>query len=168
MDVKPRTIDNLGIESSVRYAKDMEILDKRLIDESRFIPQKTEVSVAKAYVLSEFDQLYAPGKTMLWANFAPPPNYFSILKPLFSYQLIPSLGGYEKQESDIEKLTSLEDVLHKPYSRKKEGGSDQEQQREHDEEERERQVLVALLQTIGKLDRTLSLINSRRNQYQRG
>lgn len=164
MTIKPKTIDNLGIESSIRYAKDMEILDKRIVDESRLIPQKTEVSVAKPYIPSEFDVLYSPGRTMLWATFLPPPDYFGAPKAFFSYQLIPSLGGYEKQEADAEKLESIEDLLKKPFSRKREG----EQHQDQEEEEKERQILTALLQTITKLDKTLTLINSRRNQYQRG
>lgn len=167
MTVKPKTIDNLGIETSIRYAKDMELLDQKLVQESRLIPQKTEISALKPYVPSEFDQLFAPGKTMLWAAFAPPPDYFSVSRGFFSYQLVPSLGSFEKQEADAEKLASLEDVLKKPNARKKrDHGSDSDKERE--EGEKERQVLVALLQTISKLDRTLTLINSRRNQYQRG
>ena len=111
MTVKPRTIDNLGVESSIRYAKDQEALDTRLIQDSRFIPQKTEVSVLKPYVPSELEQYFAPGKITIWASFSPPPDYLLQGKPLFSYQLIPSLGSYEKQEADSDKLESLESAL---------------------------------------------------------
>jgi len=45
MTVKPRTIDNMGIDTSSRYARDKATLDTKLIEESRFIPSKTEVSV---------------------------------------------------------------------------------------------------------------------------
>ena len=167
MTVKPRTIDNLGVDSSIRYAKDQEALDTRLIQESRFIPQKTEISVLKPYVPTELEQYFGLGKMTLWASFAPPPNYLVQGKPLFSYQLIPSLGGYEKQEADTEKLENLEDVLGKPHSRKQSQDQNQDE-KERDQEEKERQVLLALLKCIGALDRTLILINSRRNQYQRG
>jgi len=166
MTVKPRTIDNLGVESSIRYAKDQEALDTRLIQDSRFIPQKTEVSVFKPYVPAELEQYFAAGKVILWASFDPPPDYFLYGKPLFSYQLIPSLGGYEKQEADSDKLESLEDALNKPFARKQSKEGDQQKERE--EEEKERQILLALLKCIGALDKTLTLINSRRNQYQRG
>ncbi|HSX26838.1 MAG TPA: DUF5399 family protein [Chlamydiales bacterium] len=166
MTIKPKTVADLGIDSSRRYARDMEILDKRLVEESRLIPQKTEVTVAKPYVPSEFDRLYAPGKTMLWASFTAPPEYYVISRSLFSYQLIPSLGGYEKQEAAEERLENIEDALKKPHARK-EGQLDQDQ-KEQQEEDKERQVLMALLQIIHKLDKTLALINSRRNQYQRG
>lgn len=162
MTVKPRTIDNLGIETSSRYARDKAQLDTKIIEESRFIPLKTEVSVVKPYLPTEFEEYLLPGKLTLWASFEPPPEYFAYAKPLFSYQLIPSLGGYEKQEADTDKLEALEDTLNKQFE---EGKKDQQ---ENQEEEKERKTLLGLLQTIGILDRSLSLINSRRNQYQRG
>ncbi len=162
MTIKSRTIDNLGIETSSRYARDKAALDTKLIEESRFIPQKTEVSVVKPYVPTEFEEYLIPGKLKLWASFVPPPDYFVYAKPLFSYQLIPSLGSYEKQEADEDKLEALEDTINKSF---KESKQDQQEQQE---EERERKTLLGLLKTIGRLDRTLSLINARRNQYQRG
>jgi len=158
---KPRTIDNMGIETSSRYARDKASLDTKLIEESRFIPLKTEVSVVKPYLPTEFEEYLTFGRLTLWASFGPPPDYLAYAKPLFSYQLIPSLGGYEKQEADTDKLEALKDTLNKQG---KEGDSQGQEQ----EEERERKILMKLLQTIGKLDRTLILINSRRNQYQRG
>ena len=164
MSVKPRTIDNLGIEASVRYAKDKELFEARFIEESRLVSQKTEISVARPYVPSEFDQLFVIGKTISWASFLPPPEYFAYARPIFSYQLIPSLGGYEKQEADSDKLAALEDAINKQKGSKKQDQSDKERQ----EEEKERQTIAALLECISRLDKTLVLINSRRNQYQRG
>jgi hypothetical protein len=157
---KPRTIDNMGIETSSRYARDKAVHDPKLIEDARFIPQKTEVSVVKPYLSAEFEHYLAPGKLTLWASFAPPPEYLAYGRPLFSYQLIPSLGSYEKQEDDADKLEALQDTLNKSFQEGKQDGQQ--------EEEKERNTLLFLLQTIGKLDRALSLINARRNQYQRG
>lgn len=159
---KPRTIDNMGIETSSRYARDKTALDSKLIEDARFIPLKTEVSVVRPYISTEFEMYLAPDKLTLWASFSPPPEYLSYGKPLFSYQLIPSLGGYEKQEDDTDKLEAMEDTINKSFREGKQDGQ------EHHEEERERKTILTLLQVIGKLDRTLTLINSRRNQYQRG
>jgi len=159
MTVKPRTIDNMGIDTSSRYARDKATLDTKLIEESRFIPSKTEVSVVKPYLPTEFEEYLFPNKLTLWASFNPPPDYLTYSKPLFSYQLIPSMGGYEKQEADTDKLEALEDTLNKEH-----GQGKQDQQ----EEERERKILMKLLKMVGKLDRTLIQINSRRSQYQRG
>lgn len=159
MSIKPRTIDNMGVETSSRYARDQAQLDRKLIDESRFIPFKTEVSTAKPYLPTEFDEYLTSPQVRLWASFSPPPESLTFSGMLFSYALIPSLGGYEKQEADTDKLEALEDSLNKSF---KEGGKDQP------EEERERKILLHFLKTVEKLDRTLTLINSRRNQYQRG
>jgi len=165
MSIKSRTIDNLGIGANERYAKDQQLFEPKLIEESRLVSQKTEVSVLKPYVSIEFEQLFSLGKRVPWATFAPPPNYYVQAKPLFSYQLIPSLGGYEKQEADEDKLEALEDSLKKPHKKQSPDFSDE---KEEEEEERERQILMSLFRCITKLDKTLSLINARRNQYQRG
>ncbi|PIS02408.1 MAG: hypothetical protein COT85_05270 [Chlamydiae bacterium CG10_big_fil_rev_8_21_14_0_10_42_34] len=149
----------MGIDTSSRYARDKATLDTKLIEESRFIPSKTEVSVVKPYLPTEFEEYLFPNKLTLWASFNPPPDYLTYSKPLFSYQLIPSMGGYEKQEADTDKLEALEDTLNKEH-----GQGKQDQQ----EEERERKILMKLLKMVGKLDRTLIQINSRRSQYQRG
>lgn len=162
MTVKPRTIDNLGIETSSRYARDKTQLDTKIVEESRFIPQKAEVSVLKPYLPTEFEEYLIPGKFVIWASFAPPPEFFGSSKALFSYQLIPSLGGYEKQDADTDRLEALEGAIHKQFE---EGKQDQQEQQE---EERERKTLLGLLKVIGKLDRVLSHINSCRNQYQKG
>lgn len=164
MSVKPRTIDNLGIEASIRYAKDKELFEARFIEESRLISQKTEISVAKPYVPSDFDQLFAVGKTLCWASFQPPPESFQGVSSLFSYQLIPSLGGYEKQEADSDRIEALKDALQK-HREKQEQNRDRESD---DREEKERKIIENLLECIKKLDKNLLLINSRRNQYQRG
>lgn len=172
MSVKPRTIDNLGMDTSVRYAKDKESLDLRLLDESKWLPPRLEVSVTKPYVPSDFDTLFSLSRTVQWASFAPPPDYEMQTRALFSYQLIPSIGTYEKQEADTEKLNYMENV----FSKKKEDGkrgkrekrARSEEEREEEQEEAERQTLLALFKCIEKFDRTLSHINSRRNQYQRG
>ena len=163
MTIKPRTIDNLGIETSSRYAKDQAQLDAKIVEESRFIPQKAEISVVRPYLPTEFEEYLLPNKLVIWASFAPPPEFFSYSGSLFSYQLIPSLGDSEKQEEDTEKLEALESAIDKQF----EGGK-QDQHEQNPEEERERKTLLGLLKVIGQLDRTLSHINSCRNQYQKG
>jgi len=164
MTVKPRTIDNLGVDASIRYAKDQELFETRLIDESRLIPQKTEVTVAKPYALSEFDQIYSVGKTASWALFSPPPNYFLYDKGLFSYQLIPSLGDYEKFEANEDKIETLEDTLQTFHEKSHHGQADYDREKN----EKDRKVLLSLFQCIDKLNKALTTINSRRNEFQRG
>ena len=164
MSVKPRTIDNLGVDASIRYAKDQELFETSFIKESQLIPQKTEVTVAKPYVPSEFDQIFSVGKTVSWALFSPPPNFFIFDKRLFTYQLIPSLGDYEKMESDSDKIEALESAFDKSREKSGRGKPDSEQEKD----EKDRKALIALFQCIDKLNKTLTTINARRNQYQRG
>ncbi len=161
MSIKPRTIDNLGTDSSVRYAKDKELLDLRMLEDSKWVSKRIEISVTKPYVPSDFDKLFLAAPKTQWAAFSLPPAFEAQRSTIFSYQLIPSLGSSEEQEADMEKLMALEDALHKE---KKQGKGDQNQQ----EEESERKRLLAFLKCLQQLDKALVFINSRRNQYQRG
>ena len=164
MTIKPRTIDNLGMEASVQYAENQKQYDARMMEESRLIPSKSAVPSVKPYAPSEFDQYFSIGKGQSWAIFQPPPDFYIYGESIFSHQLIPSLGSQEKQEADAEKLEHIEDYLSKEEKR----GKKRESEDEHDSEERERETLIAMFQCLNKLDKVLVLINSRRNQYQRG
>jgi hypothetical protein len=164
MTIKSRTIDNLGIETSVRYAKDQEAIDNQLLNDSRLVSRKIEIPVTKAYVPSEFDQMFSYGRSTLWALFSAPPEYESYSSDVFSHQLIPSLGTSEKQEAGIDKIEALEDAVNKKHSKKKNFLDE----REEKEEEDERKALSSLLKCIERLDQTLVFINARRNQYHRG
>ncbi|HLB52675.1 MAG TPA: DUF5399 family protein [Chlamydiales bacterium] len=165
MTAKPRTIDNLGVEASIRYAKDQQLFESRYIEESRLIPQKTEIVSITPAAVTEFDKRYSVGveKRVSWALFPSLPQDLVPGRALFSYQLIPSLGSFEKSESDTDKLETIEDLLKKPKKRKK-ALSD----REKEEEEGEIQCLMTLFKTLNALDKMLQLINGRRNQYQKG
>jgi len=168
MTSKPRTIDNIGIDASSRYARDQAQLDSTFLDAARYIPARAEVSVLKPYVPTEFEQYLTPNKFILWANFPSPPTYYSTTTALFSYQLIPSLGSQEKQEADLDKVQALEDSLSKPFEER-----DQQEGQEDDEKKRRLQhqevkTVLALLQMIQKFDRVLTSINSRRGQYHKG
>lgn len=160
MPEKPLTIDNYGRDASVRYAKDQEIYDASIITESRLIPQKTEVTVAKPYVPSEFDQLFSVKKTTSWALFDAPKNFYAHDKSLFSYELIPSLGNYEKLESDSDKIERILGDQEKEHKDHEEEGSE--------EEEQEKIALTAFFQTLNQFNKILEAINGKRNQYQRG
>lgn len=162
MTSKPRTIDNLGIDASIRYAKDKELFESRFIDESQIVSKRLEIPVAKPYVPSEFDRLFSLEKTISWASFPSLPESLVFTKSLFTYQLIPSLGTYEQHEEE-DQFEALDDALNK----QKEAHPDQSD-KENQEEEREKKLIVELLKCIAKIDKSLSLINARRNQYQRG
>lgn len=160
MTSKPRTIDNLGIDASIRYAKDKELYAPTFIEDSKVVSRKTEISVARPYVPSDFDQKFSSAKTVIWAAFSPPPESLSNANTLFSYQLIPSLGTYEQHE-DTEEL--LEDAL-----QKRKDSNQQQSDKEKQQDQKEKQLIADLLSCVGRIDKSLNLINSRRNQYQRG
>lgn len=160
MTAKPRTIDNLGLDASIRYAKDKELFEAGFIEDSKIVSRKTEIPVSSPYIPSEFDQMFYSPRHLIWASFPPPPESLISTNALFSYQLVPSLGTYEQQD-DAEQM--LEDALQRRRDSKKDQSDKEKQQ-----EEKEKQLIKDLLACITRIDKTLNLINSRRNQYQRG
>lgn len=151
MSIKPRTIDNLGIESSVRYAKDTEQFDPRLIEESSWIPQKTSITPAKPYIPTDFDLHFSLSKPIQLAHFFPPPGGAERSDFFFQTAILPT-DSYEKQDAILEKLASFEETLKnlpastsEEFQRIKEG-----------------------IETKDKLTRMFQLIKARLNQFQRG
>lgn len=173
-NMPPRTIDNLGVEVSTRYAEDQKILDTSLIKESRGIPLQMEIDVSSPFFPSELDVLlHFSALKSTWAAFIAPALYFEQRKKLFTFQSIPSLGSEDKKESQAQKilakLQNLEKALKKTQDKEE---KDQKKKREQEltieEEEREKKILVSLLQTITFIDKLIIDINSRRSQYQKG
>lgn len=72
-EVKPLTIDNMGIGPSSRYAKDQAIRNPNAIPDSR-IAGKVEVSVVTPYRSTEFEKYGMAGERASWASFSPPPH----------------------------------------------------------------------------------------------
>jgi len=166
----PRTIDNLGIEVSTRYAEDLKELDQKLLIEARGIQEQTEIEITHPFFLTELEILLEPQKQQTWATFTPPKGYFEQKKRFFMFQLIPSLGSEEKHETQTQKIISL-----KTFSRKKRGDQQQEEEQESDHSnpekeyhEKEKKILVSVLQTIMHLDKEIQEINARRGQYHKG
>jgi hypothetical protein len=166
----PRTIDNLGIEVSTRYAEDLKELDQKLLVEAQGIQEQTEIEITYPFFLTELEILLEPQKQQTWATFTPPKGYFEQKKRFFMFQLIPSLGSEEKHETQTQKIISL-----KTFSRKKRGNQQQEEEqgsdhsdREKEYHEKEKKILVSVLQTIMHLDKEIQEINARRGQYHKG
>lgn len=166
----PRTIDNLGIEVSTRYAEDLKELDQKLLVEARGIQEQTEIEITHPFFLTELEILLEPQKQQTWATFTPPKGYFEQKKRFFMFQLIPSLGSEEKHETQTQKIISL-----KTFSRKKRNDQQQEEEQgsdhsdpEKEYHEKEKKILVSVLQTIMHLDKEIQEINARRGQYHKG
>lgn len=139
-DIKSRTIDNIGIDTSSRYARDQATLSQKVISDSRLVPLGTDTSVITPYRPSEFQEYLAPELTN-WASFPSPPQ----AHPLFIYQVVPSLGNPEEKRDRLE-ATETSTL----------------------EEDKQKKTLVRFLKTVDDLDRILSKIDACRNQYHRG
>jgi len=153
MSIKPRTIDNLGIEASKQYAKGQQELDRRLIEESRLFPSRIEAGLSP-YVPAEGEEsftVFIIGRATVWAAFAPPAGYAARSSRLFSYIMIPSLGGSERLQALADKLENLEKTV--PQNRL---------------EQHQYNTLRSFIKHLIDSSRTFELIKSRCNQYQRG
>lgn len=166
----PRTIDNLGVEVSTRYAEDQKILDQSLIKEARIIPAQMEIEVTIPFFPSELEALlHFSSLKSSWAAFSPPPLYFEQKKKLFTFQSIPSLGSENKKESQTHKILAKLHSLEKTQDKEeKDQKRKREQEMEIEEQEKGKKILVTLLQTIAFIDKLIIDINSRRSQYQKG
>jgi len=159
MSTTPRTIDNLGVEVSNRYARDQAMLDPTFLEESKYVPTQTEVVVTSPHVPSEFDELFDTAKRNVpWAAFGAPPNYSATKRRLFSYQMVPSMGPPEKQLEELEKLKSFT----RPIKKRKGSALDIRL------EEKEKSSLIHLFEMVESLDKQLVYVNMRRNQYHKG
>ncbi len=164
----PRTIDNLGVEFSTRYAEDRQKLDEKMVSESRSIPLQTEIDVTIPSYSSEFEQLFEMQKrNIFWADFHAPTGYYEQKKRLFTFQIIPNIGSEDKQETQLDRIKSrIQRQEEEDPERKKKRSWEEE--REEQEKEHEQKALLKLLQKILLLDKYLVDINARRNQYQKG
>lgn len=169
----PRTIDNLGVDASTRYAEDKRILDESIIKEARSIPSQAEIEVTAPYYPAEIEEiLHLQPTAITWASFIPPSRYFEQRKRLFTFQLIPSMGSEDKKESQTQKilgkLKSLTELKAQKDKERKDKRQQYEDERALEEEEKEKNILTSLLNNISLFDKLIIEINSRRSQYQKG
>ena len=170
----PRTIDNLGMDVSTRYAEDQKQLDSSLIKESHVIPAQTSIEVTLPFNPSEIDILiHANPLQLAWASFLAPAFYAEQRKRLFTFQSIPSLGSEDRMESQAQKIqTKIHLIEEKVQKDKEESEKDPNKKRQQQQnlelEEKEKKILTNLLNTIAVLDKLIVDINSRRSQYHKG
>ncbi len=153
---EPLTIDNLGIEPSIRWAQDQEYLNQSLVKESPFISQQATIDVFAPFSRSELNFLFQTERRHLsWSSFAAPKGFLGQRKRLFTAQLFASLGSDELQQARIEKI--------RQYTKQ---SSDSQEHK--DRKNRESATLLALLEYLQTMDRELKAINARRSQYSKG
>ncbi|MCB1109453.1 MAG: DUF5399 family protein [Chlamydiia bacterium] len=171
--VEPKTIDNLGLEHSVRWAQDQAYLDKTYTKEASFISLSTKVDVAHPFYKGEFDTLFQVTKRFApWALLYPPMGYNLQKMRLFTFQAVPSLGTHEFLSAQMQKIRDkVENSKQARAQRRQEGKGAEfawEDEREEEEELRQSKSLIALLDYLQTIDTLIAQINSRRNQYSKG
>lgn len=170
--VEPKTIDNLGLETSIRWAQDQKYLDKTFTKESPFVSLSTQIDVAEPFYESEFNTLFQMKRYATWAALLAPKSYNLQKMRLFTFQIIPSLGTHEFLSAQMQKIRDgVENSKKGRAQRRKEGkGSEYlwEDEKEEEEELRASKMLINLLEYLQVLDTILIQINSRRNQYSKG
>ncbi len=171
--VDPKTVDNLGLDSSVRWAQDQAYLDKSLSKEAPFVSRSTQIDVAHPFYRSEFDTLFQTSSRFApWALLSPPSGFNLQKMRLFTFQIIPSLGTHEFLSAQMQKIRDKVDNSQKARAQRRQEGKgseyEWEDEKEEEEEFRESKALIALFDYLQVLDTLLSQINSRRNQYSKG
>ena len=171
MSIEPsprsKTIDDLGVDISNRYAKDQQLYDKSLIQEARRISSQTSIEPLAQAFGSEMEGLFQTSqRNQSWALFESPKNYYINSPYIFSFQILPSLGN---EENFILLKQRVREKVEK--EKKKKGKTRQslfEDEIEIKENEEESQKIIAFLDILEQLDRLIIEANSKRSQYQRG
>lgn len=88
---KRLTIDNLGLDPSIEWAKNQEKLEQRYITEFPVVSKKAEQAIIEPYKANELDQLLGIKRNPTWAAFAPFKGYLFHLKTLFRRKLMPHI-----------------------------------------------------------------------------
>ena len=151
---EPKTIDNLGIDASIRWAQDQHLVDTSITQESRFVSKQATVDIASPFFVNEFDTLLQAHQGFItWASFSPPPGHPQQTH-LFTHQAIPSLGSKELRMAQIQKIRDLM--------------QNKQDSKEEKNETKESETLQALLQYIQNLDANVAQVEARRSQFSKG
>ncbi|MBN2479735.1 MAG: DUF5399 family protein [Parachlamydiales bacterium] len=152
-----KTVDNLGPEVHNRYMQDISLLSEKEVQKFLKTP-----SVASRTEILKIQPSY-PELDLLWGlsqnnttPFAPPANYFIATTDIFTYQLMPSFGPVEEI---VEKLDSF--VEEKKKRKKRENKEDQEEQKESEK-------LLKFAKMVSILNKIISEIKKRKDEYHKG
>lgn len=152
--VEPKTVSNLPLDVSIRWAEDQKILEQSrpIIQESRVIPQHVQTEVILPKTQSQIDLLLNLSSLHpTWALFQMPQGFAQQRRRIFSSQLTSCLGSDEQQDALIARIESA-------------GGDDED----HSAWEEEKKRLLQLLKLMNSLNKDLIDIISRCTQYQKG
>lgn len=174
MSSRFRTIDNLGVDPSIRYAEDQEKLGSNYADES-FIFSNAEVDVSSPSYLDELEALFQTRqKNLSWAAFYFPKLLSKRKRNLFTHVLFPFITQQQSFEAYrdkiLKRLRKRSDFFKKrKFERQKKGlPQDFDEEIDHDAANKESHSLIELFNLIHFLDKVLVELVSRRDQYKKG
>ncbi len=172
--MKGVTIDNLDIKDHLRWAKDQEILNASLIEDTSIIAMHSEVMGMSLIYPSKLDELFdLQNKNQHFANFAPPAQFHLFAKRFFSHRLFPGIHWEDADEQQEEEYTdqkeSLEtalkanrDLIQAVTRLKKETNSTSSLF------EKDKDAILHLLESIRWIEGLLKQIHGKKLQYQKG
>jgi hypothetical protein len=147
------TIDKLDIGIYIQYARRTQLIEQinrqYHFEEAASIPP--HIQLVDIYPkLSEMEMLFGVGSVQTpWAHFFPPPQYrFQRRSPFGFFRVAPSLGSFDKEEEDHQKLNQTECTT--------------------EEEEQEKKTLKLCFEQIEKINGWLSFIVGRVGQFLQG
>ncbi len=152
--VEPKTVSNLPLDVSIRWAKDQELLTQTqpITQDADSISKHAVSDVNLPTSQSQVEVLlglYTRNPT--WAAFQMPKGFVTQRRRLFTSQLVGFLGSDEQQDSLITRI---------------EGASGEEQDK--DAWDQEKGMLLHVLKLMSMLNKDLIDIVSRCKQYQKG
>ena len=99
-----RTVDNIGIDVSNSYAESQSMRDSRYLD-ARGVTKRTGVDRNMPITTLESDSMLQTNlKNQPYASLSPPPSYADVTNRAFLHTLIPSVGGKDNIENEINRL----------------------------------------------------------------
>ncbi len=152
--VEPKTVSNLPLDVSIRWAKDQELLTQTqpMTQDADSIAKHAVSDVNLPTSQSQVEVLlglYTRNPT--WAAFQMPKGFIGQRRRLFTSQLVGFLGSDEQQDTLIARI---------------QGATGQEQDK--DEWDQEKTLLLQVLKLMSMLNKDLIDIVSRCKQYQKG
>lgn len=146
-----RTVDNLGPQAHEQYIKNAllsEREDVKKVSKNPSIATRAEI-LTTSPTSTALDQLWGIKKSAT-SPFTPPANFFLTTADIFTHQLVPTLGLVS---SMLEKLQSLAASSKTPLSQK---------------EEEESKKILKFLTLMERLNKILSDIKKRKDEYHKG
>jgi hypothetical protein len=152
--VEPKTVSNLPLDVSIRWAKDQELLTQTqpITQDADTIAKHAVSDVNQPTSQSQLEMLlglYTRNPT--WAAFQIPKGFITQKRRLFTSQLVSFLGSDEQQDTLIARI---------------QGATGQEEDK--DAWNLEKDLLLQVLKLMNMLNKDLIDIVSRCKQYQKG